>query len=299
MRSGATLYRMRRLQPYLLLAPALVFVVGLSAYPVVQMVQMSTRSLRFGQTLGTARPIGLGNYADLLASADFWHAAKLSLVFMVVCLAVELLLGMAIALLLNNQRIVGRSVITACLIIPQVLMPSMLGMTWRLYFAHEGIVNYFIQLLGGTPLNWYSPQLALPAVMVVDIWEWTPFFVLVLLAGLQSLPQEPFDAARVDGASPWQILRYIILPMMAPLMIIASLLRMMDLMRLFDVVFAMYGGGPGNATETLPLHIYVVTMLRRNVGMGLAGSIMLIVLTLIAAVGLVMLLRRMRRPEEA
>jgi len=287
---------LKRIEPYILLAPALVFVVSLCVYPLVRMIQMSTHSMRFGESLYGTEFVGLANYAELLTSDGFWHSAKLSLVFTIVCLGTELILGMAIALLLN-QKIAGRSLITACLIIPMVLMPSMVGMTWRLYFSFHGIVNWFIEVFGGTPLNWFSPELALPAAMIVDIWESTPFFILVLLAGLQSLPRDPFDAARVDGASPWQVLRYLILPMMGPLIIITSLLRLMDLMRLFDVIFTMFGGGPGNATETLPLNIYVVTSLRRNVGLGMAGSVMLILVTLVAAVGLVILLRRMRGVE--
>jgi multiple sugar transport system permease protein len=175
------------------------------------------------------------------------------------------------------------------LIIPIVVMPSMVGMIWHLYFNYDGIINFLVETLIGTRYNWYGADLALLAVIIVDIWEWTPFFVLILLAGLQALPREPFEAARVDGASSWQIFRYVTLPMMAPLILTATILRLMDILRIFDVIFAMFAGGPGNATNTLPLYIYRVTMIARNIGRGSAASIMLIILI----VGLSFLLVRM------
>jgi multiple sugar transport system permease protein len=114
--------------------------------------------------------------------------------------------------------------------------------------------------------------------MIVDIWEWTPFFMLIFLAGFQALPTEPFEAAKVDGASGWQVLRYLTLPLMAPLILTVSILRLMDILRIFDVIYVITGGGPGSATVTLPILVWRETMIARNIGRGSAVAVMLIIL---------------------
>lgn len=173
----------------------------------------------------------------------------------------------------------------------------MVGLFWKLYFSYDGFVNFFIETVFNAKLNWYSTELALPAVILVDIWEWTPFYVLVLLAGLQTLPREPYEAAIVDGASSWQVLRYLTLPMMAPLILTATILRLMDVLRIFDVVYTMFAGGPGSATNTIPLFIYRTTMISRNVGRGSATSIMLMIIISSLTLLLIQLIERIRRSQ--
>ena len=132
------------------------------------------------------------------------------------------------------------------------------------------------------------------AVILVDIWEWTPFFILILLAGLQTLPVEPFEAARVDGASRWQSFAHLTLPMMLPLILTTLILRFMDVLRLFDVIFVMFSGGPGTATTTLPLYVYRTTLVQRDVGRGSAASIMLIIIIVALTVILIKLRERIK-----
>lgn len=289
---------MKRSQPFLLMAPAFTAVGILSLFPVLHLIQFSVRRLRIGDDWTQAPVVGWQNFAETMTNPTFWLAVNKSVKFTGIALGTELLAGLAIALLLH-QRIAGRSVLTACLIVPMVLMPSLVGMTWRLYFHWDGLMNYLIELITGNRINWNSIEHALSAVMIVDIWQWTPFFTLVFLAGLQSLPSEPFDAARVDGASPWQAFKYITLPLISPLILVASILRLMDLMRLFDVLFAMFGGGPGNATETLPVHIFLRTMVRQDLGRGSAASLVLIVITVMLSLLLVYLLQRRDRGVDA
>ena len=266
---------------YSLILPAFLVVFALAAYGCFWLVRMSLVEMAFGAPWDRATWVGLDNYRWLLLSehSTFWESVRITALYMVGTLLPELVLGMTLALLLN-QKILGRSLYTAILLIPLVVMPAMVGMVWRLYFSYDGLVNFFVESLFGTKLNWYGPQLALPAVIIVDIWEWTPFFVLILLAGLQALPQEPFEAARVDGASAWQVFRYVTLPMLSPVILTAAILRLMDILRIFDVIYAMFGGGPGRATTTLPLYIYRLTMVARNVGRGSAVSVMLILIIL-------------------
>ncbi|HOG47656.1 MAG TPA: sugar ABC transporter permease [Anaerolineae bacterium] len=279
-----------RVAPYALILPAFLVVFALAAYSCYWLVRMSGAEWSFGATWEKATPVGLENYRWLLfdRNSTLWESLRITAVFLVTTLVGELVIGFALALLLNAQ-IVGRSIYTAILIIPMVVMPSMVGMVWRLYFSFDGLINFFCETLFRVKLNWYGTSLALPAVIIVDIWEWTPFFVLIFLAGLQSLPREPYEAAIVDGASSWQILRKLTIPMLAPLILTATILRFMDILRIFDVIFVMFGGGPGTATTTLPLYIYRLTMVARNVGRGSAASVMLIILI----VGLTYLLIRL------
>lgn len=285
----------RNLTTYGLILPAFAVVFILAAYSTYWLVRMSLVKWLFGEPWINSVWIGLENYRWLLfdPNSTFWASVRITAVYVVVALSVELILGLGIALLLNS-KIFGRSIYTAILIIPIVVMPSMVGMVFRLYFSYDGLINYFIESFFGAKLNWYGPELALPAVILVDIWEATPFFVLILLAGLQSLPREPFEAARVDGASGFQEFRLITLPMMAPLIVTVSILRLMDLLRSFDVIFVMFAGGPGDVTTTLPLYVYKTTLVARNVGRGSAASIMLIIIIVTLTFLLIRLVERIK-----
>jgi multiple sugar transport system permease protein len=275
--------------------PAFAVVFVLAAFSAFWLVRMSLVQWTFGVEWQEAGWVGLDNFQWLLFNehSTFKDSVELTAVYVAGTLIPELVIGFGLALLLN-RRIIGRSIYTAILIIPIVVMPSMVGLVWRLYFSYDGLVNFFVETFFGTKLNWYGAKLALPAVVLVDIWEWTPFFVLILLAGLQALPREPYDAALVDGASNWQLFRYITLPLMAPLLLTASILRLMDVLRIFAVIFVMFGGGPGDATTTLPIYIYKATLVARNVGRGSAASVMLIIVIVTLTFLLVRLLERVK-----
>ena len=267
----------QRLIPFALIAPAFLVVFALAAYSFVWLVYLSTQDLTFGQPVHEGTPVGLDNYIWLLTNPGsiFWISVRTTAIHVLGTTLPELVIGFAIALLLNRQMR-GGSLLTAVLIIPIVLMPSMVGLVARLYFTYDGLVNFFVEIFTGSRFNWSGPERALTSVILVDIWEWTPFFILILLAGLQTLPREPFEAALVDGASRWQSFRFITLPMMFPLILTALVLRLMDVLRIFDVIYVMFGGGPGSATTTLPLLTYRTTLVQEYVGRGSAVSIMLI-----------------------
>jgi len=281
--------------PYSLLLPAFLVVFLLAFYTCLWLVRMSLVNWSFGAAWSKAQPAGLSNYVWLLTdqATPLWKSLQLTGIFVLGTVAAELVLGFGLALLLNG-RVMGRSIHTALLVIPIVVMPSMVGMIWRLYFSYDGLINYLIETLTHLKLNWYGAGLALPAVMIVDVWEWTPFFILILLAGLQSLPHDPFEAAIVDGANGWQLFRFVTLPLMAPLLVTAILLRLMDSLRIFDVIFVMFGGGPGSATTTLPVLVYRITMVARNVGRGSAVSVMLIILIVSLTILLIRLFQKAR-----
>lgn len=280
---------------YILILPAFSIVFLLAVYSAFWLLRMSMNEWIFGKPAEEAVWVGLENYRWLLFdnNTTLWTSVRITAIYVVVCLAVELVFGFAIALILNG-KIFARSIYTAILIIPIVVMPSMVGMVFRLYFSYDGLVNYFVESLFGTKLNWYGFELALPAVILVDIWQYTPFFVLILLAGLQALPRDPYEAAKVDGASNWQLFRFVTLPMMAPLVVTVSMLRLMELLRAFDVIFAMFAGGPGDATTTLPLLVYKTTLVARNVGRGSAASVLLIITIVTLTFILVKIFERVR-----
>lgn len=279
------------LAPAILIVPAFLIVFTLAAYSAFSLLRLSMVDLTFGEAFSEAGYVGLENYQWLLFNehSTFWASVRVTGLYLLGTLIPELLIGFAIALLLN-RRMRGNALFTSILIIPIVLMPSMVGMIGRLYFSYDGLVNFFIEILVGKRYNWYGTKLALWAVALVDIWEWTPFFILILLAGLQTLPLEPFEAARVDGASKWQSFVHLTVPLMLPLILTTLILRFMDVLRLFDVIFVMFGGGPGTATTTLPLYVYRTTLVARNVGRGSAASVMLIIII----VSLTVILIKMR-----
>ena len=283
------------LVPAVLILPAFAVVFSIAAYSAFSLLQLSTADLTFGEPFRNAEGVGLENFQWLLTNeySTFWATVRVTIYYLLGTLIPELLIGFAIALLLN-RKMRGNSLFTAVLIIPVVLMPSMVGLIGRLYFSYDGLINYFFESITGIRHNWYGKDLALVAVILVDIWEWTPFFILILLAGLQTLPVEPFEAARVDGASRWQSFTFLTLPLMLPLILTTLILRFMDVLRLFDVIFVMFSGGPGTATTTLPLYIYRTTLVQRNVGRGSAASVMLIVIIVSLTVILIKMRERIK-----
>ena len=283
------------LVPAVLILPAFAVVFSIAAYSAFSLLQLSTVDLTFGEPFRNAEGVGWANFQWLLTNeySTFWATVRVTIHYLLGTLIPELLIGFAIAMLLN-RKMRGNSLFTAVLIIPVVLMPSMVGLIGRLYFSYDGLINYFFESITGIRHNWYGKDLALVAVILVDIWEWTPFFILILLAGLQTLPVEPFEAARVDGASRWQSFTYLTLPLMLPLILTTLILRFMDVLRLFDVIFVMFSGGPGTATTTLPLYIYRTTLVQRNVGRGSAASVMLIIIIVSLTVILIKMRERIK-----
>lgn len=281
--------------PYLLIFPAFIVVFSIAAYCIVWLLRMSMSSWRFGAPMNTAEFVGLKNYLWLLTSKEsiFFDSVKITGVYIAACMTVELVLGMLIALLFAKIKF-GRSVYTATMLIPMVLMPTMVGLISRLYFYDKGLINYIIEIVSGTRINWYSTEYALLAAILVDIWEYTPFFIIILLAGIQSLPADIYEAAIVDGSGKVRTFFYITLPLLAPLVYTAIVLRLMDMLRIFDVIYAMFSGGPGTATTTLPLLVYRQTMVARNVGAGSAASMVLIFIITCMCLVLVRLFEKSR-----
>jgi multiple sugar transport system permease protein len=261
-----------------MLAPSLVLLLGVSVFPLVYSFDISLYSFRFGSPFAF---IGLGNYIHLLRDPEFWGALWRTAVFTFFAVAIELLVGLALALLVSGEFVL-KSVFRTVFMLPMVVTPVIVGITFRFVFTSDlGVVSYLTKTLFGTQFNFLSsPALALPAVIVVNVWEWTSFMFLVLLAGLSSLPTEPFEAARVDGASPWQTFRDFTLPLLRPVILLAILIRTMDAFTTFDSIYILTGGGPGTSTEMLSLYVYNTGFQFSQLGyaaaMGLAVLLLLV-----------------------
>ncbi|MDK2896504.1 MAG: multiple sugar transport system permease protein [Candidatus Atribacteria bacterium] len=243
------------------------------------------------------RMVGFENYTYLLTrDKDFWYSTGISIFFMIFTVGVEFILGLATALLFNRQ-IRGKRLWMSFLMIPMVITPTIISLIWKLMLNTEyGVLNYILSLFSISKINWLGYENALWSVMMVDIWEWTPFMALILYAGLQALPQEPYEAATVDGASSFQIFHYLTLPLLKPIIVIALLLRSIDSLKTFDIVYGLTQGGPGNATELLSLHIYRLGF-KHTGWIGRASSnavILLLLITLLVTI----LLRSMRQTNE-
>ena len=244
---------------WLFALPAMAFIVCLIAFPVVWTAWLSLTDAS-GSVRAESTFVGLKNYGDVLTDTHrFWPAVGRTVSFTVVVLFFEMLFGLGIALLLWRP-FRGEKWVRIAILMPLVATPVAVGMMWRLIFDPSiGPVNRLLVAVGIPAQPWLAGEFtALPTTMFMDIWQWTPMVVLILLAGLTSLSDEPQEAARVDGASGWQTLRWITLPMLRPTLIVALLLRGIDALKTFDILIAAKGKGGGsfNEVETLNLYAY-------------------------------------------
>lgn len=245
----------------LLVAPALVIIFFFALYPLVYAVVLSLRHVDLTSQVGVGEFVGGDNYRWALRSRLFWGALGRTMIFSVGVITVEMVLGVFIAFMLNRITFL-KGLFRSMLILPLAAAPAAVGLIWRyMYHPDFGVYNYFMSILGLPEQNWLGREmLALPSVMLFDIWQWTPFVAIITLAGLQALPKEPFEAAELDGGSAWQVHRRLTFPMLRPVLTLVFVLRTIDAIRLYDPIVMLTSGGPGTATETLTYYIYRVSM---------------------------------------
>lgn len=276
--------------PFLLIAPAVVVLLVLSIYPLIYTIKVS-----FQRGAGDEARWTIENFTRLFTDSFFRDALLHTLIYSVTALTFEFLLGLGLALLVDRP-LRGRNLFRAILLIPMMLPPVVVGVMWRLMFnPNFGAINGTLKSAGinTDALTWTaSPALALISVITVDVWQWTPFIFLVLLAGLQAIPNEPYEAAMIDGASAWQTFIHVTLPLLRPAILIALLLRTMDLLRVFDQIFILTEGGPAFATETVSLYIYRTAFRFSDFGYAAAMSFVLLVVTNIISAFYIRLLQR-------
>lgn len=288
---------MKRFYPYLYLAPSIMFLIFFVVYPGLHALNLSTFSYRLGKESAMQR-VWLQNYLDILVNSRFWNSLGKTLLFGGSTVIVSLLAGFGLALLFWRTSIKGERLFRSLLLLPVMLTPVVVGLTWKwLFDPMFGLVNFALRLFGihSGPVWLGQPVLAMTSVILVDVWQFTPFTFLVLLAGLKSLPLDLFDAARVDGASAWQTLWLVTIPLLRPIIIVVLLLRSFMAFRTFDTIFVLTRGGPGTATEVLNLYIYKVGFEFLRMG---SASTLSIVIFLISLILSVLFLRAMPEPQE-
>ncbi|MCR4391499.1 MAG: sugar ABC transporter permease [Candidatus Acetothermia bacterium] len=269
---------------YLILIPALLIMIALTVYPVINVVQLSF--YRYSYARGEKAFIGLENYYRLASDRFFVKGLSNTFQFMALATVAELALGLGLALLFNT-KFRGRQWLLALLIFPMMLSTMVVCAVWGAMYHYDfGIINHVLRAVGLSPVRWlFDPNLALKSIVLIDLWQWTPMVFLILLAGLQSIPAEIYEAGRVDGASGFRLFRHMTLPLIKRHFLLAALLRIIDTFKIFDKVYALTGGGPGDATETISLHIYREGFRYFNLGRAAAAAVvMLIAVTLISAV---------------
>lgn len=279
---------------YIFILPSLITLVAIVIFPTIFLWYVSLTNYDLSMGWEQKSFVGLRNYLFLFfEDKDFWHSLKISLLYAGVTVGLEFVIGLGIALLFH-RRIPGKRVWMSCLILPMVITPTIISLIWKLMLNTEyGVLNFILSQLGLGKVNWLGPQEAFWSLVLVDIWEWTPFVALILYAGLQALPQEPYEAAIVDGATSGQVFIYLTLPLLRPMIVIALLLRSIDALKMFDVVYGLTQGGPGNATELMSLHIYRLGFRHTNwIGRASANAIILLFLSTLLTTILLKTLRR-------
>lgn len=277
----------------LFLLPGLIFLAVVRIAPLLYTIYLSFFSWNLVRG-GGIRFIGLDNYLTILTDVTFIHSFFITIVYTGGVVVVELVFGLALALLVNGLRSqITRGAMNTLISMPLILTPVVVGTLWRLIYHNEyGLLNYLLGLEGVTWLA--SRHLALPAVMLVDVWQWTSFVFLILFAALQNLPQEAVEAAAIDGASAVQVLRYITLPFLAPFISVAVILRSIDAFKVFDTVFTLTGGGPGRATDVLTMYVYKYAFAHYEVGYAAAAVSILLAILMFMGFGLYQMLERKR-----
>lgn len=233
--------------------PISTYLITMVAYPLFYNIRLSFYEWSMS-SVSDPKLVGMGNYTTLMGEERFLEAVGRSLYFTGVALTVEVVLGVAIALLLNRE-FKGKNLVKTLFLLPMVTTSVAVGMIFLLIFEPTiGIANQFLSVFGIAGIKWLaSPQTALETLMLVDIWQWAPLITLIVTAGLSSIGPEAYESAKVDGANRWQVVMKITLPMLKPTILMAAMLRLMDILKTFDIIYTMTSGGPGTSTETFNL----------------------------------------------
>lgn len=273
---------LNRMTPYLFLAPAVIILLGALLYPIGYMIYASFLVWNPSQHIAEADWVGIRNYTNLAADKSFHESMWVTLKFASIVVTLEMIIGVGLALLLD-RNIRGMSLLRTIFILPMMIAPIVVGLMWRyMYHPSVGIFNQTLKNIGLEPVPWLSDSWwSFTSVVIADIWQWTPFIFILALAALQSLPRSALEAARIDGASEWQQVWHIKIPLMMPVLIVTLLLRLIDAFKVLEVILVMTNGGPGLATEILALRIARTATEFRELGEAAAMSNYLLILLLV------------------
>lgn len=272
--------------------PAVLILLVMMAFPIVYTLYLSLTNWTPSVT-GVPQFIGLQNYVKLIVEEErFQNAVGRTLAFTLVGVAIQTVLGVALAMVFNRE-FMGRGFFRTIFMMSMVATPVAIALVWMMVMdLNTGVLNYFIEQVRGERIAWLSDRsIVLYSMILIDTWQWTPFIMLIVLAGLSALPSEPYEAAQIDGASGSQIFWYITLPLLRPTLMVALMFRSIDALKTFDIIYVITGGGPAFATETLNLFIYSQGFQYFNMGYASAALVLFFILVM----GTSLLFIRLRR----
>jgi multiple sugar transport system permease protein len=270
--------------------PAVAVVGSVIVFPWAFTVWMSLQEWTVG---GARRFAGLSNYMRLVSDERFLTSVGHTLVYTFLAVVLPLIFG-TFAALIFNSRLPFRGVLRGVFVMPMMATPVAVALVWTMMFHPQlGVLNYLLSLIGIGPQAWvFNPSTVIPSLVLVETWQWTPLVMLIVLGGLAAIPIEPYESAAIDGANVLQRFRYITLPMIAPFLMVAVIIRTIDALKSFDIIYAITQGGPGTASETINLYLYSVAFAYYDVGYG--SAIAVVFFALVIALSLLMLHLRQR-----
>jgi multiple sugar transport system permease protein len=270
--------------------PALIVVLAVIVFPWLFTIWMSFNEWKVGSPTTF---VGFSNYLRLPADPRFVEAIGHTLSYTALSVLLPLVLG-TFAAVIFHARFPGRGLLRALFIMPMMATPVAIALVWTMMFHPQlGVLNYLLSLVGLPPQLWvFHPATVIPSLVLVETWQWTPLVMLIVLGGIAALPTEPYESAQIDGAGSWQMFRYITLPLIAPFLLIAAMIRGIDAIKSFDIIFAITQGGPGTASETINLYLYSVAFVYYD--LGYASAIAVVFFALIVALTAVLLYLRKR-----
>ena len=269
--------RTPRWVPFFYLSPAVLVMAAACLYPVLAAFQLAGYDWSMGTPWDSARWQGFGNFVEAFNNSRVWSSLWTTLLFAAVCVSAEMVLGIAIALALEH-KVRGMAFFRTLFILPMMIAPIAVGLVWRYMFdAQFGLINAALMLVGMEPKTWLAdPTLAFIAIVVADIWQWTPFVFIMMIAALANVDSSVIEASRIDGARWWQMTMRVKLPMVMHVIAITLMMRLIDAFRVLEVVYVLTFGGPGDSTEILSLHIYKTAFIGQQLGVAAAISVLLL-----------------------
>ncbi|MBP2571001.1 multiple sugar transport system permease protein [Agrobacterium tumefaciens] len=270
--------------------PALVVISAVIVFPWVFTLWMSVHRWTLGQEQSF---IGFDNYIRLASDVRFWESLWHTLIYTVLSVVAPLFLGTLAALVFDAQFPL-RGFLRGVFVMPMMATPVAIALVWTMMFHPQlGVLNYLLSFIHIGPLEWiYNQSTVIPSLVLVETWQWTPLVMLIVLGGLAAVPREPYESAEIDGANAWQKFRYLTMPMIAPFLMIAVIIRSIDAVKSFDIIYAMTQGGPGTASETINIYLYNTAFSYYDIGYGSAMAVVFFII--IVALSFVLLMVRQR-----
>lgn len=276
----------RRLRPYLkFIWPALIVCSAVIVFPWIFTIWMSLHDFHIGSPMSW---VGLDNYRNLAGNRRFLESIGHTFYFTVLSVALPMILGL-LAALVFHKKFRGRGFFRTLFIMPMMATPVAVSLIWTMMFHPQlGVLNYLLSLVGLPPSQWvFAPETVIPSLILVEIWLWTPFCMIIILGGLASLPNEPYEAALIDGASQWQMFWKITYPLVAPFLVVALIIRTIDALKAFETIWVICNGGPGTSSETINVYLYNQAFAYNQVGT--ASAVVVVFFAIIVALSLVLL----------